>query len=353
MGAIVGDGYVEIRPGVSYTLTISATDKEFIDEFRRAFKKWQGIDLKIRRVRNHNIHHRDTWVVCHHNKELCLFFKNYDINNLYSVDRETKAAFLRGLYDSEGSVSKSRRNRAVYLYNTNTKIIDLVRTILRDEFRISSSIYIDRRKARKDTYAIIIYGRHNLMRFHENIGFSINRKQRGLEYLLGGYKRYHWSEEEINFLKENYMSLSGDEINKQLGTSSHKYRVQDKVKHLGLKKLRRWTDEEKQFLKANYGKIKVSIIAKRMGRSELSVRDMARKLGLKSELNKKWSKELIIHKLLKYPPEISYNSLYREDRALLQACIAYFGSFNNAKKSAGMPIVLIGNQYKKIILPPR
>ncbi len=105
------------------------------------------------------------------------------------------AAFLRGLFDTEGCVHKAGY---IYLFNTNYEVLVYVQKLLWRYFGIKSSGprphkpkgttgYNPRTgkqyKTKKDCYYLYI-GAESLPNFYRYIGFTIKRKQKRLEEYL-------------------------------------------------------------------------------------------------------------------------------------------------------------------------
>jgi len=82
-----------------------------------------------------------------------------------------------------------------------------------------------------------------------------------------------WSAKEIQFLKDNYLKITGTEIARQLGRTGGAVRA--KASLLGIKKGRRWTDEETALLKKLYPTTLNKEIAQKIGRSAVAVRNRA------------------------------------------------------------------------------
>jgi len=88
-----------------------------------------------------------------------------------------------------------------------------------------------------------------------------------------------WSDEEIEFLKNNYGKMKIAEIAKAL--NKNVFTVKNKAIKLGLrKKPPKWTQDEIEYLKSNYGKIPTTEIAEVLGRSVGAIYSKANELGL-------------------------------------------------------------------------
>jgi intein-encoded DNA endonuclease-like protein len=112
--------------------------------------------------------------------------------NTSNTTKKCTAAFLRGLFDSEGRVSK---NGYIRLYNTNYEVLTYAQKLLRG-FGVESTgpwpakkkgttIYSHgkRYKAKENCYYLYIRA-ESLLKFYRHIGFTIKRKQKRLEKYL-------------------------------------------------------------------------------------------------------------------------------------------------------------------------
>lgn len=106
------------------------------------------------------------------------------------------------------------------------------------------------------------------------------------------YELHFWTEEEDNFIIENYNILTAKEIGAKLGLSESQ--VRNRVHKLDLKKLNRWTEEDERIIRENYGVISTEEISNilKTKRAESEIRKKACQLGVTSNANRaKWSEE--------------------------------------------------------------
>jgi len=109
--------------------------------------------------------------------------------NLKQIIEKYPANFIRALADCEGSITFGR----IRLYNTDEALLKYVKKLLLKKFNIRSEISvihgerfersIKGRKVKysKPVYALSIASKDSLMKFRENIGFSIARKDEKLQ----------------------------------------------------------------------------------------------------------------------------------------------------------------------------
>lgn len=96
--------------------------------------------------------------------------------------------------------------------------------------------------------------------------------------------RHTWAKEEVDFLKDNYQSMSNEELARELGIKQKS--VENKLHNLGLKrkKIKKrhiWSKEEEQFLRDNYQSMSNSELASKLGVKKKSVANKLSHLGLK------------------------------------------------------------------------
>ena len=96
-------------------------------------------------------------------------------------------------------------------------------------------------------------------------------------------KPQEWTEDEIKILKENYSYVTTNEILKLIPTRTINAIVM-KAGQLGIKSLyylnERYSNDEKQFIKDNFGKLTDEEIAKHLGKTVNGIRDQRYSLGL-------------------------------------------------------------------------
>lgn len=130
--------------------------------------------------------------------------------------KKIKRAFIRALFEDEGSVSIHRDTKRVVLALWKRK--DLTWSLklflnqlgsLLGEFGIYShesiaGIYMDKKGKEKVGIQITIRGKRNVARFKEEVGFQSATKRKRLEELIRSYKRDCWAEEVMT--KEHIIS---------------------------------------------------------------------------------------------------------------------------------------------------
>lgn len=94
-----------------------------------------------------------------------------------------------------------------------------------------------------------------------------------------------WTEEDDDFLINNYRKMRYEEIGDYLGRS--KYAVVTRAGKLGLKKItkKRWRKDEEEFLRSNYEQMTYKELSNYLGENVKSVRTKCHSLGLVRERN--------------------------------------------------------------------
>lgn len=92
-----------------------------------------------------------------------------------------------------------------------------------------------------------------------------------------------WTEEEEAYLKDNYFSLDLDILSKELGRTQNA--IRNKASHFKLARNNpnAWTKAEEEYLKNNYYKKSYDAIAKDLNKKKKSILDKASRLNLKQK----------------------------------------------------------------------
>lgn len=191
-GVMIGDGncfYTKSKHGTTGGLILRVKDKDFALNFKKALKVWSGLPVSFSLGSNNLYHVR----LC--SVEASKFIKSYKLDDVKSLNRVYKCYFLKGLFDSEGSITgknlsqRSKAARWVGFYNCKENTISLVSHLLK-EFEISHKIRSRIHSGFGSTklqYELLIYGRNNLIKYSHHINFSIRRKQKILKEVLASY----------------------------------------------------------------------------------------------------------------------------------------------------------------------
>ena len=176
IGVCLGDGYTTSEKNDDYVIGLKAKDKEFVEDFGRRL----GNVLGRKPIKPKFKKNEGKYVAKAKSKTLYeLLRKPIDLKRIKKyVEHCPKctAAFLRGLFDSEGCVSKEGY---IYLHNTNYELLVYAQKLLWKYFGIDST----GPWPGKNCYYIYIRA-ESLPKFYRYVGFSIRRKQKRLEEYL-------------------------------------------------------------------------------------------------------------------------------------------------------------------------
>jgi len=180
LGYVIGDGSWYWKSNNSPYLEIGDKDKKNLELYKKIAKSEFNIDGKI--VKKHtNILHLSTYIGRMFYKISPYVFSKAHTRKIpkivHKVPLNELAAFLRGIYDAEGSF----RTHTIVLTSTSKDIIEITKLLLL-RFGILSWIYefnepISKRKA----YQLNITHNNSLSLFSKKIGFGSRKKQEKLE----------------------------------------------------------------------------------------------------------------------------------------------------------------------------
>ncbi len=195
LGVIYGDGHVSVR---QRRVILGATDEDFVLNFKAKIEKWSGFKARFftrKQKDDHYIKGRKIQYISYIDSvEASKFLNKFDLNNVIKSNKIIKSSFIKGFFDSEGTVRRicNKSNKlGLGCFNTSYSLISFMKEIL-SSLSIESKIY--KRKYRvlnkdlKNYYALYIYKKESILKFYSSIGFSINRKQQRLEEQIGYIK---------------------------------------------------------------------------------------------------------------------------------------------------------------------
>ncbi|MEN3048615.1 MAG: LAGLIDADG family homing endonuclease [Candidatus Caldarchaeales archaeon] len=195
-GVGFGDGYVcrsKDKSGWHYYVGTNVTDEDLAVAF--AEDLGNVLNRIPPRVRETIINGRRFYVVRVSSEVLYEVLKDKNIDRIRRFiehSEETKAAFLRGFFDSEGCVS----DKDVSAINSDVTVLKYAQRLLADlgiestgphlKKEAGTPIEINGRKygTRKNVYYIYICA-NSLPIFLEKVGFTVEKKRRKLEGIVG------------------------------------------------------------------------------------------------------------------------------------------------------------------------
>ncbi len=203
LGVIEGDGCVSIK---QRRIILSVTDKDFALKFKESLEKWSGFKAKFyernfKKYRERN-NVKTQYCVYIDSLEASRFVESFDLNEIYYSNNKIISCFIKGFFDSEGTVIDISKKIKLGLrcFNTNIEIINFIELLLK-RLNINSTITnvknynypFSKSRVLKEYYFLSIYRKESIINFYSYIGFNINRKQQRLEtqikYILGRQQR--------------------------------------------------------------------------------------------------------------------------------------------------------------------
>lgn len=173
LGVRYGDGWV-----IPNRFGVGVKDEEFLNEIA---KRLEGIGLNFRRYHE---------LIVVNSKDFATWLRSLKIQDLTNMlmNNQNKAAFVKGFYDSEGSLYTCKRGyHHIHIYNNSKPLLLIALEFLRG-LQIFGRLYksdrIGRRHWFRDRYVtcqtvcwqVSIERQNDVRRFSETIGSSIPRK---------------------------------------------------------------------------------------------------------------------------------------------------------------------------------
>jgi len=191
IGVILGDGFKRFD-GKGYLLRLAVDDKEFAEEFGKCLAKVLG----RKPYKPYWNKKPKQWIVAGCSILLYKFLDKplEELKPCIEYSKNTISAFLRALFDGEGSMHVNAKYymRTLRLYNTNEELLNYAKYLLKKYFKINATgPHLARkkgevinivgviRKTKKDYYYLYIHAK-SLSDFCKYIGFTIERKQKRL-----------------------------------------------------------------------------------------------------------------------------------------------------------------------------
>ena len=194
-GVLCGDGYVS----TNYRTGLNANDLDFVEEFRNCIKKVYGLNcnIKQRPARKTNygqgkiqysavLSSKKAWHdILRYNS---FKTKNWKVPKeiLECEDSKIISAFIKGLFDSEGTIRLRRNGYAeLQVCSGNKESLLIVKDMLLKNFDINMKI-------KEDRGCVVVISTEtykDIKNFYDKINFTIKRKKEKLEYALSTYKR--------------------------------------------------------------------------------------------------------------------------------------------------------------------
>lgn len=187
LGVLKGDGDVSIqhtKNGTHYKVEITSTDKCFVESFIVSLK---AIGLShsgwifTEKMKNKNWN--DAFKTRANCKIFVDWYKKIPLKWILknATEDELKFAFIRGMYESEGSLLNNNGYYAIEIINSNKKILSIIKIFLEElgfhpTMRKAKRKKLEGREHHKDIYKIGMYRDGEVKDLIKNIKPCIQRK---------------------------------------------------------------------------------------------------------------------------------------------------------------------------------
>jgi len=200
-GVMCGDGCIHLGKGRKknweyqiYNINLSVKDKDFIDKFVNSIKKTYGIvPLLYYKERNKiNPKWSNIWIAKISRKEVYNDLSNYQfgtknwrvpIEVINSSNDNIISSFLKGYYDSEGSVLIGPRSFSISIHSINYSGLNEVKLLLK-KLGINSSKMMTDKRYFNHVFHFAICNKNDIKTFLNKVGFSIKRKYKKIKVYL-------------------------------------------------------------------------------------------------------------------------------------------------------------------------
>lgn len=181
LGTMFGDGYIVSAGGIG----LQSKDEEFADEFGRCITKQFGTRINkyetkpttMKDWRNGKTYNRSKTFIVRTSSILVRDFitKTQKLSVIEILTRNQKILFLRGLWDSEGSVNKSKYNNTVNFTHNTEELCNVFSDLVFElcEFRPK----IRHSSKPLNTYLSYFYKKEYIREFFRVVNPTIQRKR--------------------------------------------------------------------------------------------------------------------------------------------------------------------------------
>lgn len=172
-----------------------------------------------------------------------------------------------------------------------------------------------------------------------------NRNWQGIQIKAARLKLYrlnYFTEDDLKFIKENYMTMSSPKIGKIL--NRHRGNIESKAREMGFIKQEKWGEKDVEILKDNFGKFTVKEISKNFlpNRTLSSIYHMVQTLNLQEKTNRYFdtTNEELIEKMkficYKLGRTITSKELTYFDMPCAPLFVKRFGSYSKFCELCGL-----------------
>jgi len=180
LGVLLGDGTVTYNGKNGYVVKLKTKDYTFANEFVLMLKKI-GLNPVIytEKVSKYNKNWNDCYVVRAFSKIFYKWYKSLTIDDIIRIVKGYEKDFIRGFYESEGSIWKRNDNNQlrIRIVNTNHKLMNAICSMLR-ELGFNCKLR-SRLGSKRQAYEITIEGNNVVSRFFRIINPKIKNVVEG------------------------------------------------------------------------------------------------------------------------------------------------------------------------------
>lgn len=183
LGVMAGDGYIVSEGGIG----LENKDKEFIDAFASALENQFGLEPRIYKKeademedwRTGKTHERsERWVLRKKSVKLRDFCQKIPDDWILGKKKKLKKAWIRGLWDSDGCLSK--QSNQIFLYNKDEYLINTYNELLDSLFDIEAKYYEQKNGVFKSYFGQL----GQVETFYKEIKPTIQRKKDNFQKIL-------------------------------------------------------------------------------------------------------------------------------------------------------------------------
>ena len=167
LGCVLGDGCVYLRKDNRYTVRFAVTDRALAEEFAKAARLVGFKCDKITRCKPAEEHHKTIWLVCLYSNDFGAWYENLGIMGRLEVGLKFPANFVRGFYESEGSIVRHRNCLELSIIDTHHDglIIKSIKDVIPLGIEAKTYKFLAKEKGFRDRHVLAIYRQLDVARF--------------------------------------------------------------------------------------------------------------------------------------------------------------------------------------------
>lgn len=190
LGVMYGDGYIVSKSGIG----LQVKDEDFADCFEKTMERQFNLKSK-KYISNGRVLHdwrnnkeyntQKTFIIRVSSvilRDYIIRIKNFE--TIKSFNNTQKISFLRGLWDSEGSISISSSVSRISFTHNSKELCILFQSLLIQTTGINAKFY----QTTQGNHILYIQHRDNIKRFYEVINPTIKRKRLVFEEIIKSLK---------------------------------------------------------------------------------------------------------------------------------------------------------------------